>query len=189
MNIGVVYEFVDGGGAPLVVRNQVRHLSDHGHQVTFFTSPQTMEKARRSFPDARCVALLRESRSVLFRVLWPWRIILTILLLRLEIVIIHSIRTGSYFGVFAIFCGCRVILVEHANPTITVQVLSKRQRNFLNVVLRHSTAVCVSHGSARAFKETFGAEPRWPTILFSLKPTLGLRRSDKGIERSFFWRG
>ena len=158
MNIGVVYEFVDGGGAPLVVRNQVRHLSDHGHQVTFFTSPQTLEKARRSFPDARCVALLRELRSVLFRVFWPWRIILTILLLRLEIVIIHSIRTASYFGVFAIFCGCRVIVVEHANPTITVQVLSKRQRNFLNVVLRHSTAVCVSHGSARAFKETFGAE-------------------------------
>jgi glycosyltransferase involved in cell wall biosynthesis len=158
MNIGVVYEFVDGGGAPLVVRNQVRRLSDHGHQVTFVTSPQTLEKARTSFPHARCVALLRESRSVPFRLFWPWRIILAILLLRLEIVIIHSVRTASYFGVFAIFCGCRVIVVEHANPTTTVQVLSKRQRNFLNVVLRHSTAVCVSHGSARAFKETFGTE-------------------------------
>jgi glycosyltransferase involved in cell wall biosynthesis len=29
---------------------------------------------------------------------------------------------------------------------------------FLRVVLRRSTAVCVSHGSARAFKETFGVD-------------------------------
>jgi len=158
MNIGVVYEFVDGGGAPLVVRNQVRHLSDRGHQVTFVTSPQTLEKARRSFPRARSVALLKESRSVLFRLFWPWRIILAILLLRLEVVIIHSIRTASYFGLFAILCGCRVIVVEHNNPNVTLAVLSKRQRSFLNVVLRRSTAVCVSRGSARAFKETFGVE-------------------------------
>ena len=158
MNIGVVYEIVDGGGAPLVVRNQVRHLCDRGHQVTFVTSPQTMEKARTFFPHARSVALLRETRSVLFRLFWPWRVIVTILLLRLEVVIIHSIRTASYFGVFAILCGCRVIVVEHANPTTTFPLLSKRQRRFLNVVLRRSTAVCVSHGSARAFKETFGVE-------------------------------
>lgn len=158
MNIGVVYEFVDGGGAPLVVRNQVRHLSDRGHQVTFVTSPQTMEKARTSFSQARSVALLRESKSVLFRLFWPWRIIVTILLLRLEVVVIHSVRTASYFGLFAVLCRCRVIVVEHANPTVVFPLLSKRQRSFLNVVLRRSTAVCVSHGSARAFKETFGVE-------------------------------
>ena len=158
MNIGVVYEIVDGGGAPLVVRNQVRHLSDRGHKVTFVTSPQTMEKARTSFPQTRSIALLRETRSVLFQLFWPWRIIATIIWLRLEIVIIHSIRTASYFGFFATLCGCRVIVVEHANPPTTFSLLSKRQRSFLNVVLRRSTAVCVSHGSACAFKETFGAE-------------------------------
>jgi len=160
MNIGVVYEFVDGGGAPLVVRNQVRHLSDRGHKVTFVTSPQTMEQARTSFPHARSVALLSGSRSVLLRLFWPWRIIVTILVLRLECVVIHSIRTASYFGLFAILCGCRVVVVEHANPKVVFPLLSKRQRSFLNVVLRRSTAVCVSHGSARAFKETFGVEAR-----------------------------
>lgn len=158
MNIGVVYEIVDGGGAPLVVRNQVRHLSDRGHKVTFVTSPQTMEKSRTSFPLTRSIALLRETRSVLFQLFWPWRIIATIIWLRLQIVIIHSIRTASYFGFFATLCGCRVIVVEHANPPTTFSLLSKRQRSFLNVVLRRSTAVCVSHGSACAFKETFGAE-------------------------------
>jgi glycosyltransferase involved in cell wall biosynthesis len=158
MNIGVVYEVVDGGGAPLVVRNQVRHLTDRGHQVTFVTSPQTMDKARTLFPLTRSVALLRESRSVVFRLFWPWRIIVAIIWLQLELVVIHSMRTASYFGFFAILCGCRVIVVEHANPTITFPLLSNRQRSFLNVVLRRSTAVCVSHGSACAFKKTFGME-------------------------------
>jgi len=158
MNVGVVYEAVDGGGAPLVVRNQLRHLSDRGHNVTFVTSPQTMKKVRTSFPHVMSVALLRESRSILFRLFWPWRIIATMLLLRLQIVVIHSVRTASYFGFLAILCGCRVIVVEHANPNVTFPLLSKRQRSFLNVVLRRSTAVCVSHGSARSFKETFGAE-------------------------------
>jgi len=158
MNIGVVYEAVDGGGAPLVVRNQLRHLSDRGYKVTFVTSPQTMEKARTPFPHVLSVALLRESRSILFQLFWPWRIIATILLLRLQIVVIHSVRAASYFGFLAILCGCRVIVVEHANPNVTFPLLSKRQRSFLNVVLRRSTAVCVSRGSARSFKETFGAE-------------------------------
>ena len=157
MNIGVVYEYVDGGGAPLVVRNQVWHLSNRGHNVTFVTSPQTMEKALISFPHVRCVAFC-ESRSVLCRLLRPWHIIATILLLRLQIVIIHNVRTASYFGFLAILCGCRVIIVEHINPNVLFPLLSKRQRSFLNVVLRRSTAVCVSHGSARAFKETFGVE-------------------------------
>ncbi len=89
MNIDVVYEVVDGGGTPLVVRNQVRHLSDRGREVTFVTSPQTMEKARTSFPHTRSMALLMESRSVLFLLFWPWRIIATILLVRLEIVVIY----------------------------------------------------------------------------------------------------
>jgi glycosyltransferase involved in cell wall biosynthesis len=156
MNIGVVHDCVDGGGSPLVVRNQVRHLSNRDNNVTFVTSPETMEKALTSFPHVRCVSFC-ESRSVLCRLLKPWHIIMTILLLRLHIVIIHSVRAASYFGFFAILCGCRVVVVEHNNPNVGPE-LTKRQRSFLKVVLRRSTAVCVSQGSARAFKETFGAE-------------------------------
>ena len=150
MKIGVVYELVDGGGAPLVVRNQVKHLDASGHQVTFITAPRTLHRARSIFPFARIAPLLTGHRSMALH------IVFALISLRLQLVIIHSVRTASYFGFFAILCGCRVIVVEHANPHVTLRGLTSRQRRFLAFVLKRSVVVCVSYGSARAFEETFG---------------------------------
>jgi glycosyltransferase involved in cell wall biosynthesis len=158
MKIGVLYEFVDGGGAPLVVRNQIRHLMERHHEVTFMTTPREVERARILFTGARCIPLLGHPLSKFLGPLWSFFIVAAILLSRSEIVIIHSMRTASYIGFFAILCGCRVIVVEHANPNATSSLLSGRQRRFLDFVLNHSTAVCVSHGSAQAFSEVFGVD-------------------------------
>ncbi len=158
MKIGVVYELVDGGGAPLVVRNQIRHLTERRHEVTFITTPHEVGRARILFAGVRCIPLLGHPVSKLLGPLWPFFIIVTILLSRSETIIIHSMRTASYIGFFAVICGRRVIVVEHANPYITFSCLSGRQRHFLSFVLKRSIAVCVSNGSAQAFKEVFGGD-------------------------------
>ena len=150
MRIGVVYELVDGGGAPLVVRNQVKHLNDCGHQVTFITAPRTLHQARSIFPFARVAPLLTGRRSMALHVIFA------LISLRVQLIILHSTRTASYFGFFATLCGCRVIVVEHANPQVTLRGLTRRQRCFLAFVLKRCTVVCVSFGAARAFEETFG---------------------------------
>jgi glycosyltransferase involved in cell wall biosynthesis len=158
MKIGVVYELLEGGGAPLVVKNQIRNLIERHHQVTFITTPQEVHRARVLFAEVRCVPLLGHPLSKLLGPLWPLVIIATLLLIGVETIIIHSMRTASYIGFFALLCGCRVIAVEHANPYIGSSGLSNRQRRFLNFVLKRSTVVCVSKGSAHAFKEVFGVE-------------------------------
>ena len=141
-----------------MVRNQIRHLTERQHEVTFITTPHEVERARILFSGARCIPLLGHPLSKLLGPLWPFFIVATILLSRSEIIIIHSMRTASYIGFFAILCGCRVIVVEHANPAATSSLLSARQRRFLDFVLDHSIAVCVSHGSAQAFSEVFGVD-------------------------------
>jgi glycosyltransferase involved in cell wall biosynthesis len=158
MRIGVVYEFVDGGGAPLVVRNQIRHLMERRHKVTFITTPHEVKRARILFTGARCIPLLGHPLSKLLGPLWPLFIMATILVSKAEIIIIHSMRTASYIGFFAVLCRRRVMVVEHANPYVTSSLLSGRQRRFLDFVLDHAIAVCVSHGSAQAFKEVFGVD-------------------------------
>jgi glycosyltransferase involved in cell wall biosynthesis len=155
-HIGVHYSAVTGGGAPRIVRDQIGYLLEAGYRVTFLTdhgadvsglSHERLRIARIERPEAKTLGgFLRRSLHVR-RALRD---------LDLNVLISHSIRHGTRYGLLSLMLPMRQIMVEHAHPPTTLSLLSIGQRLTLKWVLGGTRILCVSKGAAQALSDLLG---------------------------------
>ncbi len=180
-HIGVHYGAITGGGAPRIVRDQIRYLLDAGHKVTFLTrlGTDTSELAHQNFnvvvleePDcAQRTGFVQRSIELRRR----------IKALDLDILISHSVRHGTRYGVVALLLRMRQIIVDHAYPPTTLSLLTCAQRFSLRWVLRNTRFLCVSKGAANSFSENIG---RPVGYAYNYAPDESIAASYRGMKRN-----
>ncbi len=157
-HIGVHYGSVMGGGAPHIVRDQIGYLLDAGYRVTFITNHNTdvsglnqkdlgIARLEQSFPKKR-QGFLRRSLSLRRE----------LLALELDVLISHSVRHGTRFGLLTLMSPVHQIIVDHAHPPTTLSLISKEQRMTLKWLLGGTRLLCVSKGAAQAMSELLGRQ-------------------------------
>lgn len=153
-HIGVHYSAVAGGGAPYIVREQIGYLLEAGYRVTFLTE-HNAEMTGLSHERLRISCIERpEIRGSFLRRSLHVRSRLNAL--NLDVLISHSVRHGTRYGLLTLLLPMRKIIVDHAHPPTTLSLLSPVQRLTLKWMLGRTRILCVSKGAAQALSDLLG---------------------------------
>ena len=155
-HIGVHYGSLEGGGAPRIVRDQIIYLLEVGYRVTFLTdhgadvsglSHERLCIVHVERPEAKTRrGFLRRSMNVRRR----------LRALNLDVLISHSVRHGTRYGLLSIMLPMQKIIVDHAHPPTTLSLLSTLQRFTLKWALGGTRILCVSKGAAQSLSDLLG---------------------------------
>lgn len=152
-HIGVHYSAIEGGGAPNIVHDQIIYLLDAGYWVTFLTDDST-DVSKLSHEHLRIARVERSDdktrRGFLSRSLNVRR---RLRAMSLDVLISHSVRHGTRYGLLTVLLPMRQIIVEHAHPPTTLFLLSALQRFTLKWMQRRTRLLCVSKGAAKALSD------------------------------------